>query len=677
MSKKIVIVGGGYAGVEAALTLSKHTKKADLEITLIDRNDYHTLLTELHEVAGNRIGEDGIIIPFDRIFKYTDVRVVMDTIVEYDFETKRVMSADRVYEYDYLILAMGSKPNDYGVQGVGENAFTLWSYRDALKIREHVTDCFRRARQEEDEAVRRKLLTFTVAGAGFTGVEMIGELAIWTRKLAREYGADPSEVRLIIADLLPRILNVMSEKNSRKVHDYLVRKLNVEVMLNKVISDVSDDGFSAGGTYIPTATLIWACGICAIDDVNQMDIEKISGRRLKVDNFCETVHDGVFAVGDISGFTGGQERPYPAMVENAIQTAHGVASNIIADLRGKPRSEVTVKMHGIMVSVGNYFAVSDIMGREFGRVLSMLMKYMVNVHYLWEITGFYGIAKYLYHEILERRQDKNIVEQHYSIRNQTWWMVPARIFLGAIWLYEGIVKIGEGWLKSPRLQSFFGGADAFYQQFLNPASADAVTNATTGTSSAADAISAATGAISSAVSSAADAVSSATGAWSGAVSSAVSGSGEHVSNTLMNWDWSWIKFIAVKANDVAFKIDFYPMTWIRDHWLLAGTGSQMFFQWFVVLAEILIGLCLIGGAFNFVASGMSIVLLVSFLMTTGLYMQSQWWMLFVSFAVLAGAGRAFGLDHYLIPYLNNYWERIFKTRKWCPFFRRALDRYYK
>jgi NADH:ubiquinone reductase (H+-translocating) len=291
------------------------------------------------------------------------------------------------------------------------------------------------------------------------------------------------------------------------------------------------------------------------------------------------------------------------------------------------------------------------------------MKFLVNIHYLWEITGFYGIAKYLYHEILERRQNKNIVEQHYSIRNQTWWMVPVRMFLGAIWLYEGIKKIGDGWLKSPKLQGFFGGADSFYEKFLNPSSSDGVSSAT-----------------GEAVSGAYDAVSGATGAAESVVSAVGNGAGEVVdqaSNVLMNWDWGWVHFIAVKAEEIAFKIDFYPMTWIKDNFLLSGDGTQLFFQWFVVIAEIVVGLCLLGGAFNFIASGFSIVLLVSFLMTTGLYMQSQWWMLFVSFALLAGAGRAFGLDYYLIPYLNNYWERIWKAKKWSPLFRRALDRYHK
>ncbi|MHB8963887.1 MAG: NAD(P)/FAD-dependent oxidoreductase, partial [Saccharofermentanales bacterium] len=202
MPTKVLIIGGGYAGVDAALTLNKLKKKKDVEITLVDRNDYHTLLTELHEVAGNRISEDGIIVPFDRIFKYTDVNVVMDNITGYDFEAKKVTSESKTYSYDYLIMAMGSKPNYYGITGLDEHAFTLWSYDDALRIREHIINCFKLARQEKDDAARHRLLTFVVAGAGFTGIEMIGELAIWVKKLCKEYDVNRDEVKLLVVDML-------------------------------------------------------------------------------------------------------------------------------------------------------------------------------------------------------------------------------------------------------------------------------------------------------------------------------------------------------------------------------------------------------------------------------------------------------------------------------------------
>lgn len=629
MTKKVLILGGGYAGVEAALTLSKKKKKEKIEITLIDKNNYHTLLTELHEVAGNRIGEDGIIVPFDRIFKYTDVNYVKDEIIEYDFANKTLKSENNSYSYDYLVLAMGSKPNYYGIEGLDEHAFTLWSYDDAVKIREHIIECFVNARQETNPDERKKLLTFVVAGAGFTGVEMIGELGIWVKKLCKEYGFKRDDVRLMVVDLLPRVLNVLSEKNSKKTHDYLEKKLKVEVLLNSNISDVDSEGFMSSTGYVPCKTLIWACGVCAVDDVAKLEVETVQGRRIAVDEYCRTAHEGVYAVGDISGFKGDQEIPYPAMVENAIQTAHGVGLNIINEIKGKDLKPVKVKMHGVMVSVGNYFAVSEVMGKSFPSWISIFLKFMVNIHYLWEIAGFHGISKYLYHEILERKQSKNIIEKHYSTRMQAWWLVLLRMFLGFMWLKEGLGKVADGWLERVKLFAYFRDSDAFYEYIINPDSTS-------------------------------DAVTAATGLVEGDV--------------VFKLDWGWLNVIIVNAGEIAMKVEFFLMNWMKDNVLLSSADSMLAFQWFVVIAQILVGLGLIAGAFNFLSAGMSIVLLSSFFMTTGLFMNSQWWMFFASIAVLGGAGRAFGLDHYIIPYLNNFWEKIWKTRKFNPFFKRALDR---
>ncbi|MGI5838958.1 MAG: NAD(P)/FAD-dependent oxidoreductase [bacterium] len=673
MRKKVLILGGGYAGVETALALNRKKGRDDIEITVIDKNDYHTLLTELHEVAGNRIDEDGIIIPFQRIFKHIDVNYVTDEITGFDFDNKKISSARREYAYDYLILAMGSTPNFFGIPGLKEHAFTLWSYDDAIRIREHIRDCFVQARSETDAVRRKRLLTFVVAGAGFTGVEMIGELAIWVKRLCREYGIARDDVRLMIVDMLPRVLNTLNEKNAAKAHRYMEKKLGIEIRLKTAVGSVSADGFQAGEEFIPTATVIWAAGVRASEDVEKLAVEKVAARRLKVDEYCATQHEGVYAVGDISGFSGKNEKPYPAMVENAIQTGHGAAVNILKSIRGEKPEPVTVKMHGTMVCVGNYFAVSEIMGYSLPVWLSVIMKFLVNIHYLWEITGFSGVAKYLQHELLGRRQNKNIVEQHYTTRSLIFLLTPLRIYLGSIWLYEGIKKVGEGWLATPKLAGFFGGAEAFYRNVLQTGGTASAGGSAT-VAMANDAVSAATAvagagtvdAVSSVTASAAaDAVSAATGAAGEAAASAV--------KVLLNWGFGWLRFLAVDAGQLAAKVDFTPVNWVTDNILIRTEGTQMFFQWLVTGTEIIIGLCLIAGAFTFLASGLSLLLQANFLMTTGIYMDT-WWMFFAAVAVLAGAGRAFGLDYYLMPYLNNYWERIWKTGKWGPVFKNAFSR---
>lgn len=637
MSKKIVIIGAGYAGIEAALKLNKLNENKEADITIIDKNSYHTLLTELHEVAGNRVSEEAVRIPLNKIFKYTRVNVVCDQIIQYDFDNNRVLSDTKEYPYDYLVLAIGSSPNFYGIKGLKEYAYTLWSFDDAVKIREQIKKCFLKASSEEDPEKRKEMLTFVVSGAGFTGVEMIGELAHWVKSLVREYRIDSNEVRLILLDMLPRILNNLDEENARRAHEYLEKKLKVEVLLNTGVKEVTSEGFSTGNDFIKTKTLIWTAGVRACYDVDEMPLEKpCRSQRVKVDEFCRTDYSNVYAAGDVSGHICPLDsREYPAMVENAIQTGYGVAKNIVNAMEGKNQETIIVEMHGTMVSVGNYFAVSEIMGKRLPIWLSVIMKYLVNIHYLFGIRGFAGVARYLYHEVLERRQRKLFLEKHWSTRMQAWWLAPLRVFLGVIWLIEGLRKVKEGWLVSPKLASFLGMAT------------DGLTGATPGQ------------------------------AFVKRIDE-VFQLKLHIFNFLLGKETTMLQGQGISSS-LFTKIELFHfgefnlVPWFLKNIVLAGDGIAMFFQVLTVIFEIGIGLLLIGGAFTFLSSVVSVGLLVMFVTSTGLY-EKSWWMIFASIAVMGGAGRAFGMDYYLMPYLCNVWDNFRKNGRFKLFFKNCFDR---
>lgn len=280
MSQKVLILGAGYAGIEAALTLQKKKRKTDdIEITIIDKNSYHTLLTELHEVAGNRIDEDAVIVPLKDIFAYTDVKVVKDEIKDIDLKNNKLISDTKEYQYDYLIFAVGSEPNYYGIPGMEEHAFPLWSFKDAVAIREHIKDCFHKASRTDDPKTRKALLTFVVGGGGFTGVETIGEIAHWVKSLCREYNIERDEVDLKLIEALPKILSNLKEKNINKVMKYLTNTLKVDVLLNSAISKLNEDSVELkDGRTIPTKTLIWTAGIkaCCLTDNVSMEKEKLA-----------------------------------------------------------------------------------------------------------------------------------------------------------------------------------------------------------------------------------------------------------------------------------------------------------------------------------------------------------------------------------------------------------------
>src|SRR5690606_34727422 len=187
----IDIIWAGYAGVHAAKKLANQYKRDEsVSITLIDRHSYHTMMTELHEVAAHRVEPDAIQFDLRRLFNRTKVKLVTDNVTKVDQNNKVITTENGSFAYDYLILGMGGEPNDFGTPGVKENGFTLWSFEDAVRLRNHMEEVVRKAATVADEAKRRAMLTFVVCGSGFTGIEMVGELIEWKPRLAKEYKID-------------------------------------------------------------------------------------------------------------------------------------------------------------------------------------------------------------------------------------------------------------------------------------------------------------------------------------------------------------------------------------------------------------------------------------------------------------------------------------------------------
>lgn len=585
MSKKILILGAGYAGIETALELhNKKRKQDDIEISIIDKNSYHTLLTELHEVAGNRISEEGVVVPLKDVFRYTDVQIIEDKINDIDFKNNRLISDNSEYAYDYLVIALGSEPNYYNIPGLKEYSFPLWSLKDAITIREHIKSCFRKASREQNPSQRRKLLTFVIGGGGFTGVEMAGELAHWIKSLCKEYGIPRSEPKIILVEALPSILSIMKGKNPKKVQRYLELRLRVKVMLNSTITSLSPDEVHLKGKEpISTNTLIWTAGVKANNIADKLEMPKNKAGRIEVNEYTQTQYENVYSVGDICAFNNNGQL-LPAMVEPALQTGKAAAFNILASIRNLEKQKLKPKFHGSMVSVGSFFAVSDIMGIQFPRLISVIMKYLVNIHYLFGIGGFELVIRYLKDEFFEKRQEKFLIEKHYSVKTQAFWLVPIRLFLGYAWLMEGINKIKEDWFVKPLL---------------------------TGTP------------------------------LDGNTSASITETGEKLFKIVSDHTPSWY-------------------AWIADNIVVP---NALFFQIIIVLTEIGLGLAFISGTFTFIAGIVALGLNLNFILSTGLY-DYNWWFIPAAMCMLGGAGRAFGIDYYLIPYLMRMWRyftrRIFK-----------------
>lgn len=607
--KQIIVLGGGYGGVLTAKKLAKKLKKQpDVRITLIDRNPYHTLLTELHEVAANRVDEDSIKIDLKKIFAgFKNVDVVLDNIENIDFKNNELRSEHETYRYDYLVIGTGSKPTFFGTPGAEENAFTLWSYDDAVKLRDHVREMFRQAAKVRDAEIRKEMLTFVVVGAGFTGVEMVGELAEFVEELCTTYVIDRSEVSVHVADMAPKILPILPDNLIRKAEKRL-HKLGVEITVGQKISAVGERAVTVGDKEIPSRTVIWTAGIEGSDLVGNLDVEQEGRKRIVTNDKLQALeHPNVYVVGDnIFYIPEGQTRPVPQMVENAEHSAPLVAHNIVADIRNLEKKSYKPAFHGMMVCIGSRYGVAYI-GTEkkkfaMSGFFAMFVKHFINMVYLFQVAGFNKVYKYFLHEFIYVKNNRSFVGGHLAKRSPNFWLFPLRIFVGAMWLNEGWTKLKDIIDDPGRI-------------FLIPAK---VADATSGAS--ADAASGASAA-----------------AYEGVEALPVPGFIENIV------EWS-MDLMFYKA-DGSF------------------TAMAYIFQTGMVVAEVVFGLLLIVGLFTALSSVATVAMGVM-IWASGMASLEMVWYLTGGVALIGGSGSTLGLDYYVLPKLKKVWKKVPFVKRW-------------
>lgn len=711
MSKEVVILGAGYAGILTAKKLAKRIKKtkADVNVTIIDRNPFHTMLTELHEVAAGRVDEDSITISLAKVFAKRKVNVVLDNITSVDYASKVVKGEAGEYKYDYFVMAAGSKPTYFGVEGAAEHAHKLWSYQDAVDLHHHIQEQFRKARLTNDPDTYRRLLTFYVVGAGFTGVEMIGELAEWVPILCEKFEIPREDVKLMNVDVLNRVVPTLSEKSSVKIQRRM-EKMGISVLLGSGVCKIAEDHIEILENNVcvryESGTTIWAAGIEASDITAQAgeSLENTGRGRIKTDKYLVSISDpSVYVAGDnVFYIPEGEERPIAQMVEMAEHAADTVSHNLMVDLldpstapaKFKEKEALNTAGHGVMVCVGGRWGAAEVGTNKkkfrMPSFIAMFIKHFINIVYFLQVAGWNKIMSYLRHEFFTIRNRRSFVGGHFSNRTPSFVLVLLRMWLGAVWVFEGVKKIIEGWFDNNMLANFFNGANAWYASLMQVGGgsadigssasetvatvADAASSASETVATVADAVSSASQTVATTIANAADAVSSATGAVADVVSSASDAAApvtQAAGQMLLNWNFGLFRVLFAVGKDpahaalgdYALKIDVPLMNWFLEKFILPSNGLSMFMQIFIVVAEILVGLALMGGFLTTPVAVASIVLQAMFLMTTGLYLNNIW-MIFASIAMLFGAGKVFGMDYYLQPPLKRAWKKNGFAKKW-------------
>jgi NADH dehydrogenase len=361
--QRVLIIGGGFAGIAAARAL----KRADVEITLIDRRNHHIFQPLLYQVATAVLAPSEIATPIRQLeSKQRNLRVILADVTGINLGTHTVDalcpgSGPRKLEYDFLVVATGMRPSYFGHDEFAANAPGLKNMNDAELIRTKLLSAFEQAELTDDDRERARLMTFVLVGAGPTGVELAASIAhlisVTLRKNFRNI--DPAKSKIVLLDGGVRILPTFAEKLSRKVAKRL-GKLGVQVLTGVNVEKVDEKGVVAAGARIPSATVLWTAGVAASPVVKMLGTTTDRAGRACVGPFLNIPEaTDVFVVGDAAAMTQ-DGHPVPGVAQAAIQQGRFVGHLIAARIRGrKDGNPFRYRSKGNMAVVGKNFAILE------------------------------------------------------------------------------------------------------------------------------------------------------------------------------------------------------------------------------------------------------------------------------------------------------------------------------
>ncbi|MCF6364932.1 MAG: NAD(P)/FAD-dependent oxidoreductase [Bacteroidales bacterium] len=383
---RIVIIGGGFAG----LSLIESLKNANVQVVLIDKNNYHQFQPLLYQVATSGLEPDNVAFPFRKqISKYKNVTFRLAEVEEVNTELKTIYTDKGMLQYDYLVLATGTTTNFFEMKNVEKNSLGMKSILDSLNIRHMMLQNLEQATITCNKTERDTLTNFVIVGGGPAGVEMAGALAEFKKYiLPKDYPEyPPSIMNIYLIEGSDRLISAMSEKASVKTLYYL-KELNVKVLFNEIVTDYNGEVIiTKSGKEILAKNLIWTAGVKGQLPKGIDEKHIVAGNRLKTDQYLQVEKiNNVFATGDVAAVIS-KETPkgHPQVAQAAIQQGKIAAVNIVNRLNNKKLIPFNYKDKGSLATVGKRRAVADLGKLKFGGYIAWLLWSFVH---LMSISGF-------------------------------------------------------------------------------------------------------------------------------------------------------------------------------------------------------------------------------------------------------------------------------------------------
>ncbi|MBU7320007.1 NAD(P)/FAD-dependent oxidoreductase [Paenibacillus oleatilyticus] len=391
MAKQILILGGGYGGLLSALTARKYMTAEEAAITVVNRYPTHQIITELHRLAVGNLTEKAVALPLEKLLRGKNVNLQIDTVEEIRPDQKEVlMASGKTYDYDVLVIALGSETAFFGIPGLKEHSFVLKSVNDANRLRAHVE-----ARIDEYSRTKNKAdATFVVGGGGLTGIELVGEFADMLPKLCRSKGVDFNDISLYTVEAGPSILAGFAQELVERAQTSL-EKRGVKFLTGVAITEMQENMvFLKDGSSIETNTLVWTGGVQGNSVVANCGIEVNRGRATVTEGLQSTSHKDIFLAGDSAVVMGNEGRPYPPTAQLAWQMGETIGHNIFAYFNNAPMDTFTPVFSGTLASLGRKDAIGTVGGNQtrLKGLPASLMKEASNMRYLTHINGLFTLA---------------------------------------------------------------------------------------------------------------------------------------------------------------------------------------------------------------------------------------------------------------------------------------------
>lgn len=408
--KRIVIIGAGFGGLAAA----KELAKKDFNITVIDKTNHHLFQPLLYQVATAALSPADIATPIRSIFsKNKNVEVLLGEVKSIDKENRKVIVNESEIDYDYLIIATGSRHSYFGKDEWEKYAPGLKTLNDALKIRENILLSLEAAELEKDPDKRQKYLNFVIIGGGPTGVELAGAISeIVNQNIIPDFrNIDASMTKVYMIEALPNILSSYPESLSNRAQEDL-KNLQVEIILNEKVTEINENGVRVGTRFIETKNILWAAGNQTLPLIKTLGTETDRlGRAIVNDSLSLNEENNISVIGDAASVKNEKGEYLPAIAPVAIQQGKFIAKIISEDLVGNQNKKFVYRDRGTMATIGKAKAVAVIKGFQLSGLIAWLAWSFIHVLFLISFRNKLRVmSEWIWHYITNRPGIRLIVK---------------------------------------------------------------------------------------------------------------------------------------------------------------------------------------------------------------------------------------------------------------------------